>query len=109
MIHITDNAARAILANMESEGRDPGKDYLRVAIQGGGCSGLTYKLGWEDTLQEGDEVFTHEGVKVLVDQKSLLFLHGLTLDFTSGLNGKGFVFDNPNATGTCGCGTSFKV
>ena len=109
MIHITENAARAILRNMVADGKEPGRDYLRVAVQGGGCSGLTYKLDWDDTLKEGDEVFSHEGAKILVDQKSLLFLHGLTLDFTTGLNGKGFVFSNPNATGTCGCGESFTV
>jgi iron-sulfur cluster assembly protein len=111
MINITDNAAKAIVGTMQEEGRDPGRQYMRVAVQGGGCSGLSYKLEFSDQLSEGDEVFAHEatGIKVAVDKKSMLFLHGLTLDFTSGLNGKGFVFDNPNATGTCGCGTSFKV
>lgn len=111
MVHITDNAAKAILSNLAEEKRDPATNYLRVAVQGGGCSGLSYKLAFEDSLREGDEVFTHEGegVKIVVDNKSLLFLHGLTLDFSSGLNGKGFIFENPNATGTCGCGSSFKV
>lgn len=111
MINITDNAAKAIVTTMREEGRDPSEQYMRVAVQGGGCSGLSYKLEFSDDLAEGDEVFAHEGegIKVAVDIKSMLFVHGLTLDFTSGLNGKGFVFDNPNASGTCGCGTSFKV
>lgn len=111
MINITENAAKAIAQTMETEGRDPQAQYMRVAVQGGGCSGLSYKLEFTDEVGEGDEIFglDEHGVKVVCDQKSMLFLHGLTLDFTSGLNGKGFVFDNPQATGTCGCGTSFKV
>lgn len=111
MIQITEKAANAISSTIEDEGRDPQNSYLRVAVQGGGCSGLSYQLEFTDELKEGDEVFGHDehGIKVICDSKSMLFLHGLTLDFTGGLNGKGFVFDNPQATGTCGCGTSFKV
>jgi iron-sulfur cluster assembly protein len=87
MIQITDNAAKAIQQSLMDEGKNPEQDYLRVAVQGGGCSGMTYKLDFTNDLAEGDEVYTHEGIKVVVDHKSMLFLHGLTLDFTSGLNG----------------------
>jgi iron-sulfur cluster assembly protein len=109
MIQITERAQQAILDSMREEGVDPSSRYLRVGVRGGGCSGLSYKLEFDANLQEGDEVFPAGDARVVVDSKSMLFLHGLTLDFTSGLNGKGFVFENPNATGTCGCGQSFKV
>jgi iron-sulfur cluster assembly protein len=109
MIQTTDRARDAILRTLQEEGR-PGTDtYLRVGVQGGGCSGLSYKLEFDSSLREGDEVFHNGEARVVVDSKSMLFVHGLTLDFTSGLNGKGFEFSNPNATGTCGCGQSFKV
>jgi len=109
MIQITDRARDAILRTLSEEGRDTAGTYLRVGVQGGGCSGLSYKLEFDSALHEGDEVFRHGEARVVVDNKSMLFVHGLTLDFTSGLNGKGFEFSNPNATGTCGCGQSFKV
>ena len=109
MIHITDKARDAIVHTMHDEGREPGQAYLRVGVQGGGCSGLSYKLEFTDELRDGDEVYKSGDARIVVDSKSMLFLHGLTLDFTTGLNGKGFEFSNPNATGTCGCGQSFKV
>jgi iron-sulfur cluster assembly protein len=109
MINITERAAKAIVDVLEQEQRDPQSTFLRVGVQGGGCSGLSYKLEFDASLREGDEVFREGGARIVVDAKSMLFLHGLTLDHTSGLNGKGFVFENPNATGTCGCGQSFKV
>lgn len=109
MIQITDRARDAIVAAMREEKVDPAQGFLRVGVQGGGCSGLSYKLTFDTSLQEGDEVHSAGEARIVIDAKSMLFLHGLTLDFTSGLNGKGFVFENPNATGTCGCGQSFKV
>lgn len=109
MIQITDRAREAILRTLSEEGQDIHATYLRVGVQGGGCSGLSYKLNFDATLREGDEVFKNGDARIVVDSKSMLFVHGLTLDYTSGLNGKGFEFGNPNATGTCGCGQSFKV
>lgn len=109
MIQITDKARDAILQTLQEEGRDLQSSYLRVGVQGGGCSGMSYKLAFDDSLREGDEVFSNGNARIIVDSKSMLFLHGMTLDFSSGLNGKGFEFSNPNATGTCGCGQSFKV
>ncbi len=109
MIEITDRAKKAIADSMKDEGRDPANAFLRVGVQGGGCSGMSYKLEFDDQLREGDELYGGDEARIAVDPKSMLFLHGLTLDHTSGLNGKGFVFENPNAAGTCGCGQSFKV
>jgi iron-sulfur cluster assembly protein len=109
MINISDDARDAILEALNAEGRDVANSYLRVGVKGGGCSGLSYALDFTDQLQDGDEVFASGDARILVDNKSMLFLHGLTLHHTSGLNGKGFEFQNPNAAGTCGCGQSFKV
>ena len=82
---------------------------IRVGVKGGGCSGLTYVLDLVDEPQEGDKVIEEHGMKLFVDRKSYVFLAGTTLDYSGGLNGKGFVFNNPNAKTTCGCGTSFSV
>jgi iron-sulfur cluster assembly protein len=82
---------------------------LRVGVKGGGCSGLTYVLDLVDEPKEGDKVIEEHGLKLFVDRKSYVFLAGTTLDYSGGLNGKGFVFQNPNAKTTCGCGTSFSV
>jgi len=109
MIMITDDARDAILDSLSADGLDPSSNYLRVGVQGGGCSGLSYKLHFDGELKDGDEVFQAGDARIVVDGKSMLFLHGLTLHHTKGLNGKGFEFQNPNASGTCGCGQSFKV
>ncbi|MDA0734173.1 MAG: iron-sulfur cluster assembly accessory protein [Chloroflexi bacterium] len=82
---------------------------LRVAVKGGGCSGMTYDLDITDQQRESDKVVEQYGVKVMVDKKSYIYLVGTELDFSDGLNGKGFVFMNPNAKKSCGCGTSFSV
>jgi iron-sulfur cluster assembly protein len=82
---------------------------LRVSVVGGGCSGLSYQLDFDNEQQTGDQVFEQEGVKLLVNLKSYLYLAGTQLDFSDGLNGKGFHFQNPNASRTCGCGESFGV
>ena len=109
MITVTDRAVQAIRDSIAGENKSVSDSYLRVSVTGGGCSGLMYNLSIEAQQQEGDEVLEREDVRILVDPKSKLFLHGMTLDYTTGLNGKGFIFSNPNATGTCGCGESFSA
>jgi len=108
MIQITDKAKEKIAKLRQDEGKTE-NFHLRVSVHGGGCSGLMYDLGFDDTVAETDQVFDDKGLKVLVDKKSLLYLLGMTLDFSDGLNGKGFQFINPNATRTCGCGESFAI
>lgn len=83
--------------------------FVRVSVTSGGCSGLTYNMNFDDQLKPGDEVFEDKGIKLVVDAKSLLYLLGTTLDFSEGLNGKGFYFNNPNASRTCSCGESFSL
>ena len=85
------------------------KHFLRVGVKGGGCSGLSYDLNFDDKTLDSDTIFESEGVEVHIDKKSFLYLFGTELDFTDGLNGKGFQFNNPNASRTCGCGESFAV
>ncbi|MFY0593591.1 HesB/IscA family protein [Roseivirga sp.] len=108
MITVTDTAKNKIVELRTKEGQADNSN-IRVAVQGGGCSGLMYDLEFDAEIKEKDEVFEDKGVKILVDRKSLLYLLGTTLDFSDGLNGKGFQFINPNASRTCGCGESFSV
>ncbi len=108
MIHVTDKAKTRIEELRGEEGKSTSAN-IRVAVKGGGCSGLMYDLFFDEELKASDELFTDKGVNILVDKKSILYLLGTTLDFTDGLNGKGFQFINPNATRTCGCGESFAV
>lgn len=107
MIQVTENAKKQALRLMEEEGK-PGY-FIRVGVEGGGCSGLMYQLTFDNVEGEGDKTFEDNGIKVVVDKKSFLYLVGTTLDFSGGLNGKGFVFNNPNAGRTCGCGESFSL
>ncbi|MEY2924031.1 MAG: hypothetical protein RLZZ337_571 [Bacteroidota bacterium] len=108
MITVSERAANQVDALMGQEGL--GNDYfIRVSVVGGGCSGLSYKLDFDNESQEGDQVFESNGYKIVCDMKSFLYLCGTELDFTDGLNGKGFQFNNPNASRTCGCGESFAV
>lgn len=108
MITVSERASDRVENLMSEEGL--GKDYfIRVSVVGGGCSGLSYKLDFDNESQEGDQVFESNGKKVVCDMKSFLYLCGTELDFTDGLNGKGFQFNNPNASRTCGCGESFSV
>ena len=88
---------------------DKASTNLRVGVKGGGCSGLTYVLDIVDEPQENDKVIEEHGIKLFIDKKSYIFLAGTILEYSGGLNGKGFVFNNPNAKTTCGCGTSFSV
>lgn len=107
-IEITEKAIRQ--SNRIKEENNIPADYaLRVSVKGGGCSGLTYQLGFDGEIKEGDSVIEKEGLKLVVDGKSLFYLSGTVLDFSDGLNGRGFVFNNPNAKKTCGCGESFGV
>ena len=107
MISVSDNAVVKIKDILDSEQKSDG--FIRVGIKGGGCSGFTYLLDIEEKQAESDQVFDFGGVKVLVDSKSIVYLAGTELDYTDGLNGAGFVFNNPNAQKTCGCGNSFAV
>ena len=107
MITLSESAVKQIKRFQEDEKR-PGAG-LRVAVVGGGCSGMSYKLDFQDAPQANDKVFEQDGVKVFVDPKSFLYIRGLELDYSGGLNGTGFTFKNPNATKACGCGTSFSV
>ncbi|MCJ7553202.1 MAG: iron-sulfur cluster insertion protein ErpA [Ignavibacteriaceae bacterium] len=107
-ITITEKASKEIKRIMQ-ENKISADFGLRVGVKGGGCSGLTYSLGFDSATREGDSVIETDGVKLIIDGKSLFYLSGTELDFSDGLNGKGFVFDNPNATKTCGCGESFGV
>jgi iron-sulfur cluster assembly protein len=106
-ISITENAAKHVSQFMSAEGKQTG--VLRVAVKGGGCSGLTYVLDIVDEAREGDKLIDQRGVTLAVDRKSYVFLAGTELDYSGGLNGKGFIFNNPNAKKACGCGTSFSV
>lgn len=107
-ITITEKAAKEV-RQIRSENSIPETFGLRVGVKGGGCSGLTYTLGFDADAKEGDTVIEEHGIRLFVDGKSLFYLMGTELDFSNGLNGKGFVFNNPNAKKTCGCGESFGV
>lgn len=107
-IKISEKAANEIRRIMD-ENKVPNDYGLRVGVKGGGCSGLTYSLGFDAEFREGDTVINQVGIKLFVDGKSLFYLMGTQLDFSDGLNGKGFIFNNPNATKTCGCGDSFSA
>lgn len=107
LIEITDKAKEQIKSIFATEKQDYSKG-LRLAVIGGGCSGLQYKIEFSDS-REKDNILELDGVKVLIDPKSSIYLKGVVLDFKDGLNGKGFVFENPNAKNTCGCGESFTV
>jgi iron-sulfur cluster assembly protein len=108
MIHISDKATEKVRQLKQTSGL--GDDYfLRVSVVGGGCSGLSYKLDFDNEAQPNDQTFEENGVKLVTDLKSFLYLCDTTLDFSDGLNGKGFHFENPNASRSCGCGESFAV
>lgn len=94
---------------MAEEGFDVADSYVRVGVRSGGCSGLSYELKFDAALNEEDKMFEDNAVKIVVDKKSFLYLVGTTLEYSGGLNGKGFVFNNPNANRTCGCGESFSL
>lgn len=94
---------------MTEEGFDVATDFVRVGVKSGGCSGLSYELRFDKSVADTDKVFEDNDVRIIVDKKSFLYLVGTTLEYSGGLNGKGFVFNNPNAQRTCGCGESFSL
>lgn len=109
MIQISEQAKNKIIQLMQEEGHNFSTDFIRVGVESGGCSGLSYKLGFTKLKKEGDKIFEKNGVRLIIDKQSFLYLIGTTLDYSGGLNGKGFVFNNPNAQRTCGCGESFSL
>jgi iron-sulfur cluster assembly protein len=109
MIKVSETAKSKVLQLMQEDGFDPSKDYVRVGVKSGGCSGLSYDLKFDRSQIDGDKLFEDNGVKIVVDTKSFLYLIGTTLEYSGGLNGAGFVFNNPNANRTCGCGESFSL
>ena len=109
MIKVSETAKSKVLQLMHDDGFDPTNDFVRVGVKSGGCSGLSYDLKFDKSQSEGDKLFEDNGVKIVVDTKSFLYLIGTTLECSGGLNGAGFVFNNPNANRTCGCGESFSL
>ncbi len=109
MIKVSEIAKKKVIELMKDDGFDPSSDYVRVGVKSGGCSGLSYDLKFDNQQQDEDKVFEDNGVKIIVDKKSFLYLIGTTLEYSGGLNGAGFIFKNPNANRTCGCGESFSL
>jgi len=109
MIKVAPEAKVKIASLMQEDGFDIQQDFVRVGVKSGGCSGLSYDLHFDKKSQEDDKIFEDNDVKLIVDKKSFLYLIGTTLEYSGGLNGKGFVFNNPNAQRTCGCGESFSL
>lgn len=110
MIKVSDKALGHLVELMVSQGMTPDTHHLRVSVVGGGCSGLSYKMDFGDTTEPADEIHQSDGgLKVVIDKKSVLYLFGTELDFSDGLNGKGFQWINPSASRTCGCGESFAL
>jgi iron-sulfur cluster assembly protein len=109
MIQVSESASKKIVAMMAEDGFNAATDYVRVGVKSGGCSGLSYELKFDKEINENDKVFEDNAVKIAVEKKSFLYLAGTILEYSGGLNGKGFVFNNPNAQRTCGCGESFSL
>ena len=109
MIKVSPSAQEKVSQLMREEGFNPAQDFIRVGVKSGGCSGLSYDLSFDNSKSDQDRLFEDNQVKILVDKKSLLYLLGTTLEYSGGLNGKGFIFNNPNAERTCGCGESFSL
>jgi iron-sulfur cluster assembly protein len=109
MINVSEVAKSKVETLMQEDGFNPVTDFVRVGVKSGGCSGLSYDLKFDKSQNESDKLFEDNGIKIIVDTKSFLYLIGTTLDYSGGLNGSGFVFKNPNANRTCGCGESFSL
>ncbi len=109
MLHISDIAKDKVLSLLSDEGLDSKEYFIRVSVTSGGCSGLTYNMDFDNEEQPNDQLFEDNGLKLVTDLKSFLYLCNSTLEFSGGLNGKGFHFTNPNAERECGCGESFAV
>ena len=108
-LNVTERAVKRIRVAMTKEGISPQEGGLRLGVKGGGCSGLTYSIAFDTQPRERDRIFKFSGVRVFVDPKSFVYLHGMTLDYEETLMRQGFTFINPNSTRSCGCGTSFSV
>jgi len=106
---LTELAAKEVQTIVASQELDAEKVRLRIGVKGGGCSGFSYLLDLTETQKDSDEVFEQHGIKIIIDPKSLLYLSGVTVDFKDEIMGRGFVFNNPNASSSCGCGSSFSV
>jgi iron-sulfur cluster assembly protein len=109
MIKVSEGARKRIALLMTDEGYDATKDFVRVGVKSGGCSGLSYELKFDKLQAENDKLFEDNEIRIVIDKKSVLYLAGTILEYSGGLNGKGFVFNNPNAQRTCGCGESFSL
>lgn len=109
MIKVSKKAKTKISQLMTEGGFDVSDDFVRVGVKSGGCSGLSYELDFDNSKGESDKLFEDNDVKIIIDKKSFLYLIGTTLEYSGGLNGKGFIFNNPNANRTCGCGESFSL
>ncbi|MCI3938843.1 iron-sulfur cluster assembly accessory protein [Chryseobacterium aahli] len=109
MIKVSDHAKEKAIQLMTEDGFNPAEDYIRVGVKSGGCSGLEYVLGFDNKKTDADQIFEDNNIKIVVEKKSILYLAGTILEYSGGLNGKGFVFNNPNAARTCGCGESFSL
>ncbi len=109
MIKVSDTAKNKIAHLMAEGGFNVSEDYVRVGVKSGGCSGLSYELDFDKSKREDDKMIVDNQVNIVVDKKSFLYLIGTTLEYSGGLNGKGFIFNNPNANRTCGCGESFSL
>jgi iron-sulfur cluster assembly protein len=109
MIEVSETAKKKVIDLMTEGGFDVAKDYVRVGVKSGGCSGLSYELDFDNKVEETDKLFEDNNVRIIVNKKSFLYLVGTVLEYSGGLNGKGFVFNNPNAQRTCGCGESFSL
>lgn len=109
MIKVSTEAKSRITSLMFEGGFETDKDFVRVGVKSGGCSGLSYELTFDKEQQAEDKIFEDNGIRIVVNKKSFLYLVGTTLEYSGGLNGKGFVFNNPNAQRTCGCGESFSL
>jgi len=108
-VELTETAAREIKTICEQQKLDPENVFLKVGVKGGGCSGFTYVLDLTENKSDNDELFDQHGVRIICDPKSLLYLEGTSIDFKDEIMGRGFVFKNPNASSTCGCGSSFSA
>ena len=109
MIKVSEDAKKKISTLMEEEGFNSLQDFVRVGVKSGGCSGLSYELKFDKSKADDDKLFEDNDIKIVVDKRSVLYLAGTILEYSGGLNGKGFIFNNPNAQRTCGCGESFSL
>lgn len=109
MIFVSEKAKSRIERILSDDAQSGSDTFVRVSVLSGGCSGLSYHMEFDSETKAGDEIFEDNGLRIVTDRKSVLYLFGTTLDFSDGLNGKGFFFDNPNASRTCSCGESFAV